>query len=79
VSEGAGQRVETLADLRREHVDRGARSPAVAALLEADAERVLGSVRPVSTRSLLYNLARFLGDMQAVKRGRVSRRLVSLS
>jgi hypothetical protein len=31
------------------------------------------------TRSVLYQLARFLGDYQAVKRSRVSRRLVSLS
>jgi hypothetical protein len=29
------------------------------------------------TRSALYSLARFLGDYQAVKNGRVSRRLVS--
>jgi hypothetical protein len=29
------------------------------------------------TRNALYSLARFLGDVQAVKRSRVSRRLVS--
>jgi hypothetical protein len=29
------------------------------------------------TRSALYSLARFLGDYQAVKNGRASRRLVS--
>jgi hypothetical protein len=29
------------------------------------------------TRSLLYSLARFLGDYQAVKRGRVGRRITN--
>lgn len=30
-----------------------------------------------SSRSVLYSLARFRGDAQAMKRGRVTRRLVS--
>jgi hypothetical protein len=29
------------------------------------------------TRSLLYSLARFLGDVNAIKRGRVGRRLAN--
>ena len=31
----------------------------------------------MTTRSLLYGLARFLGDVHAVRRGRITRRLVN--
>jgi hypothetical protein len=34
-------------------------------------------VTVVRTRSFLYSLARFLGDYQAVKRGRVGKRIAN--